>query len=251
MHVQDIRAFEKLDLIKEKIRECGTFAVEFHLGEAKGMGEKTAMLPDGLTLKGLVPEKKYTKLRKILLKTARLDIDLFQRLSPFMLLGLVSGQLLDKDMPESLDEHLWKFAEAENKAMEGIETLAEQMAVLEKIPLGMQVKMLLDLGRNPQNFRRHLLHMTSLYQNGELQRLSKSVNKNARGLRKILLYQRNETMAGRIFHLAKKGSIFAAVGAGHLGGGKGVIRLLKKKGLKVKPVGQAGFGNPGYYQSES
>jgi uncharacterized protein YbaP (TraB family) len=62
------------------------------------------------------------------------------------------------------------------------------------------------------------------------------VKKNAKGLRKMMLYHRNEVMAGRIAALARQQSLFAAIGAGHLLGGKGVLRLLKKEGLKVVPV---------------
>ena len=35
-----------------------------------------------------------------------------------------------------------------------------------------------------------------------------------------------------------KGSNFFAVGAGHLGGDKGVIQLLKNEGFKVSPIRQ-------------
>ena len=43
-------------------------------------------------------------------------------------------------------------------------------------------------------------------------------------------------MAKRIGLMAKEQSIFAAIGASHLGGQKGVLRLLKKEGFKVRPV---------------
>jgi uncharacterized protein YbaP (TraB family) len=114
--------------------------------------------------------------------------------------------------------------------------MEEQFQVLEKIPLEEQLKMLLSIGKNIKRYRRHILHSAELYQKSDLRRLSKSVAKNTGKLRKELIYKRNEVMAERIAALASETSIFAAIGAGHLGGGKGVLRLLKKKGLKVKPV---------------
>lgn len=51
-----------------------------------------------------------------------------------------------------------------------------------------------------------------------------------------MLYKRNLIMAHSIDSIAKQGSLFAAIGAAHLPGQKGVIELLRKKGYIVKPV---------------
>ncbi len=239
MHVQDIRAFANLELIKEKIVACDAFAAEFHLENTSIIAASKMSLPQDVSLRDLISEKKYNKLRRILLKSINMDIDYFVQTSPFMLTGLIGAQILGKEMANSLDEHLWKFAKSESKSLHGIETFEEQMGVLEKIPLKTQVKMLLDLTSNIKRYRQHALKTADLYQQGEFQRLSRTVKKNAGGLRKLLLYHRNEVMAERIYELAKTTTLFAAVGAGHLGGGKGVIRLLKKEELKLFPVHQS------------
>jgi hypothetical protein len=41
-------------------------------------------------------------------------------------------------------------------------------------------------------------------------------------------------MADRIAAYASEGPVFFGIGAGHLAGGKGVLRLLKKAGAVVK-----------------
>jgi len=51
-----------------------------------------------------------------------------------------------------------------------------------------------------------------------------------------MLYKRNEIMTHNFDSIAKKGSLFAAIGAAHLPGKKGVIELLRQKGYTVKPV---------------
>jgi uncharacterized protein YbaP (TraB family) len=78
--------------------------------------------------------------------------------------------------------------------------------------------------------------MTTLYLEGDIQKLYKATKKGSGKLRKILLFNRNKIMANRIDQFAKEETFFAAIGAGHLGGEKGVLRLLKLKGWKVKPV---------------
>lgn len=237
MHVQDLRAFGKLELVKEKIIDSDVFAVEFDL-EDQGMAHtfQSTLIPDGQLLTDLIPEKKYGKLRRTFLKSTGFDLSRAARTLPFLLVGMISSHMLRKEMPTSLDEYLWNFAKAEGKETTGIETLAAQMEVLAQIPLEVQVKMLLSMGRNISATRKQFLQLTELYAKGDLKLLHRSVKKQAGGLRKIMLYKRNEVMAERIFELAKRQSTFAGVGAGHLSGGKGVIRKLKQRGVKVKPV---------------
>ena len=239
MHVRDARAFIHLAQLEEALRQADAFAAEFHLSGPPigGQANTGAMhLPDNTSLEGLIRPKRYKKLRKILLKTTQLDIHPFRYSIPFVIVNLLGTQLLASEHHEALDEFLWNLAKGQGKSMQGIETFSEQMSVLEKIPIKDQVKMLLDLGKNISGFRRHIHHLIGLYQQGEVHRLFKTVKKNSKGLRHLLLYKRNEVMAGRIAALAAKSSVFAAIGAGHLSGGKGVIRLLKKRGLDVKPV---------------
>lgn len=56
---------------------------------------------------------------------------------------------------------------------------------------------------------------------------------------KALLYDRNVIMVKSIDSLVKKGSLFAAVGAAHLPGKKGIIESLRKLGYTVNPVHSA------------
>ena len=53
---------------------------------------------------------------------------------------------------------------------------------------------------------------------------------------KEMLYNRNVIMAKSIDSLAKKGSLFSAIGAAHLPGKNGVIEILREKGYIVKPI---------------
>ncbi|MEK7255422.1 MAG: TraB/GumN family protein, partial [Bacteroidota bacterium] len=237
MHVRDSRAWAVASVAMEKIQECPAFAAEFHLGDQMPeMPISPTQLPENQSLQEFMPPRRYKKLRKIILRSARLDLDHFKYAPPFLVLNLIGEQILKADMPYSLDEHLWEFAKQERKSLHGIETLREQLETLQKIPLKDQVKMLLDASQNISSYRRHLLHLSELYFQGDARRIFKIVKKSSKGLRKLLLYRRNEVMAERIAALARQQQVFAAIGAGHLGGGKGVVKLLKMKGLKVKQI---------------
>jgi hypothetical protein len=51
-----------------------------------------------------------------------------------------------------------------------------------------------------------------------------------------VIVERNIIMLKGVDSLVKKGSIFCAVGAGHLPGDQGLIQLLRKKGYKLRRV---------------
>lgn len=237
MHVRDSSALSVAALAFEKIKSCKTFAAEYHLGQQHASPSPNPFqLPQDQTVAQYFPPKRYAKMRRILLKAAHFDLDQYQRLQPMLIVNLIAEHRLGYDLPRSLDEELWDFAQSEGLAMTGIETFAEQMEVLSQIPTSVQADMLYGAVRNIGSYQSNLLRMAELYKNGEADRLYQAVKKNLRGLRKLLLYRRNAAMAERIGLLAAQGPAFVAVGAAHMPGGKGVLRLLKKSGFKLELV---------------
>lgn len=237
MHVRDRRAFRQLELVYGKMAECEGYAAEFHLEEGVGQNDANAMqLPNGLRLSSFFPAKEYARYRHVLLKSTGLDMAYFESLLPFVVLNLATEQLLSADMPDPLDQHLWNHAKQAGKTLHGIETFQEQMAVLSKIPLETQVKMLGGLCAHITKFRQYLRRLAAHYEANEVQQLYKMVKRNTKDLRHMMLYQRNELMAERIASLIASQSVFISIGAAHLSGGKGVLRLLKRRGFSVKPL---------------
>ncbi len=93
-----------------------------------------------------------------------------------------------------------------------------------------------SIAKNPKSFRRNVISMNELYRKGELPRLHKKAKRSLGKMRKPLLYDRNIIMAERIAEIIVNRSSFIAIGAGHLAGSKGVLRLLKQRGIKVSRV---------------
>jgi uncharacterized protein len=237
MHVRDSRAFRQLELVYGKIGMCEGYAAEFHLEEGVGHDDAIAMqLPDGQLISGLFTPKKYKRYRGVLLKSTGIDLGNFDAVLPFVVLNLATEQLLASDMPYPLDQHLWGFAKLAGKSLHGIETFQEQLAVLSKIPLETQVKMLGGLCANIGKFRQYLRKLAGHYESSEVQQLYKMVKRNTKDMRHLMIYHRNQVMAERIAALVRQQSVFVSIGAAHLSGGKGVLRLLKKEGLSVSPV---------------
>jgi uncharacterized protein len=237
MHVRDERAFQFENGFKQAIEKCEIFATEFNLDEAQsGAVQMSLFLPENESLKTLMSTKLYEKINANLLKKMGVSLEQFDRFKPITVTNFLTESLLSKDRWLSLDETLWEFAKEKGKILRGIETFEEQLAVLEKMPLADQVKNLKDTMHDLSNFKKQLTKMADYYEHADIVKLYKSAKKSAKGSRKLLLYNRNAIMANRIMDLVQENSVCVAIGAGHLAGEKGVIRLLKKKGLVFKVV---------------
>ena len=145
---------------------------------------------------------------------------------------------------EPLD--LWLQAEAQRRGMTvlGLETVEEQLAVFENMSEAEQVAMLestLDVQEDIDGwFERLLGHylardIAAIY--ALMSEQSASLDpKLAADFEKRLIDQRNAAMAERSLDLLRKGNAFIAVGALHLPGEKGVLRLLEDWGYNVTRV---------------
>lgn len=237
MHVRDRLAFGALPQLYGCIDQCAALATEFQLDELQAANQSIHLLPSqysGLT--SLYPPRVYTKLREKVLKYFDLDLDLFRHFPPFFVLNFINEQLLSKDMPVSLDQQLSNYARSQDKPCLGVETFAEQMALLNKIPYKYQAKALRSLVKNIHKHRVQLLKLGGLYATGDPVRIYQTTRRGSGALRKSLIFDRNRIMAERIGQMCRSQSIFVAIGAGHLAGAKGVLRLLKHQGLRLRPI---------------
>ncbi len=235
MHVRDRKAFSFIEKIKPLIASCEVFATEIDLATDQVVIPPLLLkIPEEQTIASIIGSKKYAKLRRIILKAFHLDLDHYQRLIPLLTINEITSQILSDDQHLPLDAYLSQYAKTMDRKMTGIETLDEHLKVLQKIPLEYQIKSLLKMGGNVSRFRKQILHWADLYEAGELQQLYLSSKKSLGKMKRILLYDRNIIMADRIDHILQEHTLFCAVGAAHLPGEKGVLRLLKQKGYGVR-----------------
>lgn len=239
MHVRDRRAFKAWEDMTSVMTECAVFAAEVNLDElteAIQPGAASAFFSAAPNLQDYLPGRRYERLRNMLIKGVGIDIRQFHYLPPIVLTQLIDERLLANDYPTSLDECLWNHAKAGGKQLVGLEHWSSQLELLQSIPYEEQTRLLLDIGRHLSRRRRQLNRVANLYEQSNLRQLYLSARHGSGRLRKVILLERNNIMAANIALLATQQPTFAAVGAAHLCGGKGVIRLLKRHGFKVQPV---------------
>ena len=81
--------------------------------------------------------------------------------------------------------------------------------------------------------------MLDFYKKQQLDSIKSLMGKSESGEEKyddLLLNNRNKNWVKQLKEIMKNESVFVAVGAGHLVGEKGLIKLLKKEGYKVEPL---------------
>ncbi len=237
MHVRDARAFGWLDLGLRHLAECTVFATEFDFSDTDGAAiAEVLRLPEGATLDQLLPRGAWKNLDRYARKRLGVPAETLRFQHPMLVSTALTGAFMAEEAAHSLDETLWYAAQAAGKKCTGVETFNEQLETLRQIPLEQHLRSLTWLLKNFGRQRRRLQKMMHLYGTGDLQRLYQAAKKDAKGLRRVLLYDRNVLMAQRFEEIAQSQSLFCAVGAGHLAGQKGMLRLLKKAGFKVRPV---------------
>jgi uncharacterized protein YbaP (TraB family) len=235
MHVRHSCAFGQLPAVHAAIDACTTFATEIHLDEDVAISQ-LPFLPNDFAFSQYLSNKQYARLQHILQRAFGLNLAHFDRLHPMLLSSLLEARVLANDMPEALDKQLWLYAKQQDKVLTEIESLETQIAVLQQIPIAYQIKSLLKTIRHTARYRRQLRHMMTLYEQGDIRTLYQTTRRGSQQMRSALLYDRNVRMAARIAALAQQSTVCCAIGAAHLSGGKGVIRLLRHKKLIVKPV---------------
>ena len=198
------------------------------------------MLTGGKTMKDLMSADDYTVVDSYLQKKAGMGLAQVGGLKPialysFMMMGVLGCQ------PVSYDLTLMQMATKDKKEILGLERLEDQLALFDKIPLEKQVSMLAEMARKPDEVQKELANLLMAYKAQDLAGMIKQMkeSKYDGGLDDFeadLLDKRNQNWIPVIEKAAKDKPTLFAFGAGHLGGDKGVIKLLRDRGYLVKGV---------------
>lgn len=131
------------------------------------------------------------------------------------------------------------FGEA-RKPIQGLETAEQQLGVLDGLPEEAQREFLATLADDSGKDREDFDKMLAAWSKGDLKGIAASFDmelKHSAVLRDALLTRRNKAWTEWVqARLDKPGTVFVAVGAGHLAGQDSVVRMLEAKGLKVDRV---------------
>ena len=135
---------------------------------------------------------------------------------------------------------LTKAAKEKGKAISAVETVEGQIAILDGMPEETQIAALTHMVEGMSKLGETFTPMLAAWSSGDTDGLVKVMNSGLNNdpvVYKAMLTDRNAKWADWIGErMAKPGTVFMAVGAGHLAGKDSVQDFLAKKGIKAERV---------------
>lgn len=226
---------------EEKFKAAQQVFLEVDMDDPQMMmkTQKLMMSADGKKLKDIMNEADYKVFSDYFKKTSGMDVAMFGPAKPMVYMSVALMKSTGCPMPKSYEEYFVKEAKTEKKEILGLETIEDQMAVMDKATTEQQVGWLMDAVKETENGNALYAQMIDLYKKQDIEALTKMISEQMvgmKGMEEELLDKRNQNWIPVIEQNIKQKSIFFAVGAGHLGGEKGVLKLLQQKGYIVKSL---------------
>jgi uncharacterized protein YbaP (TraB family) len=201
-----------------------------------------AMLPEGESLRGILPRSTRLSLESAL-KANGLPEATLDRYRPWYAAVALSTLPLMKsgyDPANGVDSKL--SALAKNKALphEAFETAEYQLGLFDSLPLPLQKTYLKEVAAGAPKIATELGAMISAWKAGNAAKLAQLMNADASDARlaEVLLIGRNRLWAQAIKarldkNAAAPSTVFVAVGAGHLAGKGSLQDQLKRLGINA------------------
>lgn len=207
----------------------------------QGAVMKLALLPKDQTLHGLMAKSDADLMDKTLgeygVPPAALD-----KYEPwFAALNMVQFPLMKGGYTaaDGVEAQLTARAKAKGRPQEGLETVEYQLGLFDSLPQKTQLNYLHGVLINLPKMSSELDRLIHYWSIGNPTKLAALMNEDEDDpkLMEVLLTNRNRNWAKWIkARMAKPGSVFIAVGAGHLAGAQSVQAQLAKYGLRVTRV---------------
>jgi uncharacterized protein YbaP (TraB family) len=241
LHLDDERVLALPEPVKHAFEGARIFAAELLTNETAGRAFRSAMVTQAPQLPALLGEAWYVEADRLFARYG-VPTEVRPRLKPWAaMLTLLqplgaTGLILDRVLQEE--------AMRARKSIHALETVDEQIAAFDALPLETQLVLLKKVIADHGPLQEATHHLVEAYLARDLEALWR-LNAQALGdsperrhhnelfLRRVL-NERNARMAERLAPLIAQGKVFAAFGALHLYGEQGVPSLLTRRGFSVK-----------------
>jgi uncharacterized protein len=200
------------------------------------------MMTGGATLKGTIGEERY---RRVSAEAERLGIptEVADMLQPWALgLQLLEMQYvqLGFDPQQGVEQQLQQRAQADGKPISGLETMDEQLGVLQSMSATDQARFLDMVVTEMHDVESETQSVVAAWRTGDSAKLSALLSdeyKSFPALYRVLVTDRNKRWVPQIEKLLHGNQdYFVIVGALHLVGEGGLLELMRHDGYKPESV---------------
>jgi hypothetical protein len=245
MHIADPRVLLIPESVMQALAQAKTYAMEIQFNPAvEARFFEAAQFEDGRRLEPMIGAEAYAQVRTSL-RSREVPEVIIARMKPWA--ALANLTVTPEDYAQTtLDQKLYALARVRRLRTFGLEGIEEQIAVFDGIPLDTQVALLKHGLAEREHFvgliepaiqawlKRDLALLDAVRQR-TITRFPQMAE-HYRALTRHIVENRSVVMAHRLFLPLARGRVFVAIGADHLYGEKGLLRLLQKQGYRVTPV---------------
>ncbi|PCJ15727.1 MAG: hypothetical protein COB04_12770 [Gammaproteobacteria bacterium] len=244
IHLSDPEVTRFSDSLNRALDKASLICLELDMSPELMMAAFVQMMAPNQDLEVLLGEALFSQVLKAMSDgnggASALPI---RHLKPWAVMVMLSTPK-NQNPSQVMDLRIFQHARARNLPICALETVQEQLAVFDGIPLADQVQMLKETLLFLPQFASLFDRMMSLYKAGALDKLHE-LNETQlessevtvwRDTMTALLDERNLRMIDRIESEMQSHSTLVAVGALHLSGGQGLIDLLRSRGYSVTPI---------------
>lgn len=167
----------------------------------------------------------------------------FDRFEPWfaaMTLSIAPLAQLGYDPEQGAEKLLTAAAKQTSKPVSGLETVDQQLGFFDGLPEKQQLAFLNSVVKDIDKLGPTLDKTVVLWGKGDTEALAVAMNESMAAtpeLAKVLLFDRNARWAEQLeARMAQPGTVFVAVGAGHLAGKHSVQDYLKERGLTAERI---------------
>jgi uncharacterized protein YbaP (TraB family) len=186
-----------------------------------------------------VPAAKKAELKALIAESGAPEamLDKMETWAAGLILTGVTFQRLGLDPNAGVERSLVAPWKATGKPLEGLETAEQQFGFFDTLSEDAQRKFLVALLDSPEKAKSEFAAMLKAWETGDVAGIARTFDDETQmssELRAALMAKRNARWAEWLkARMAKPGTLFVAVGAGHLAGPDSVLALLAANGLKV------------------
>jgi uncharacterized protein YbaP (TraB family) len=165
-------------------------------------------------------------------------MEIVERMKPVALYMIYSIGLVKGPCKETVSYELKLAEKAKQKSNKivGLETVAEQMEVMESIPTDSIISQMLRISKGEKSDETETNELVAAYKKQDLNLLNKMIIKSTSesGMDgAVMIDNRNKKWMNPMVKMMNEKSTFFAVGAGHV---YGLLQLLRNAGYKVEAV---------------
>ncbi|MFY0594066.1 TraB/GumN family protein [Roseivirga sp.] len=226
--------------VKAAFNSTDQLVMELNMSDGSELrkAQELMVATEPVDYKGLLTEGQYQALDAKLTERLGVGMSRMGVMKPFAISSILQLMVMDCEEMASYENSFQEMAVTNEMIISGLETATFQMSIFDDIPQEEQIQWIVDYIENQESGQTDWRKMVETYKAQDVEALGNIFNNfpEFKKYEEELITNRNKNWISKIETLTKEKSIFVAVGAAHLGGKNGVIRLLKKAGYKVTPV---------------